>query len=169
MLSQTKMQLWYPKRSTEECSDNNMVTFQSRYEKNGEAKREKIQRDRGSSPTNSERSDGNEEVDVEFLSEDCSSRGGSCAVSDCDEEIERKRKKGEQYPRVSDFVDLDYWRKETICCGTIFRGIYDEVIVDPSFLRPCRDRIKQSKMQISKGNVDEVSRGNKLVCLSNMS
>ncbi|XP_068745073.1 SIN3-HDAC complex-associated factor-like isoform X2 [Montipora capricornis] len=34
------------------------------------------------------------------------------------------------------FIDLSTWRREEICCGTIFRGPYGEVLVDPKLLNP---------------------------------
>nr|CAI5868332.1 unnamed protein product [Callosobruchus analis] len=41
---------------------------------------------------------------------------------------------------ISDFVDLGYWRKELLCCGVIFRGLHNEVMIDPHFLKPCSNR-----------------------------
>ncbi|EFN82361.1 SIN3-HDAC complex-associated factor isoform X2 [Harpegnathos saltator] len=38
---------------------------------------------------------------------------------------------------INDFIDLSYFKREIICCGTIFKGPYGEVIVDPSLLKPC--------------------------------
>ncbi|XP_012279287.1 SIN3-HDAC complex-associated factor isoform X2 [Orussus abietinus] len=35
------------------------------------------------------------------------------------------------------FIDLSYFKREVICCGTIFKGPYGEVIVDPSLIKPC--------------------------------
>lgn len=34
------------------------------------------------------------------------------------------------------FIDLSMWRREEICCGTIFRGPCGEVLVDPKLLNP---------------------------------
>lgn len=34
------------------------------------------------------------------------------------------------------FIDLSMWRREEICCGTIFRGPHGEVLVDPKLLNP---------------------------------
>ncbi|XP_046735291.1 uncharacterized protein LOC124404870 [Diprion similis] len=38
---------------------------------------------------------------------------------------------------VSGFIDLTYFKREKICCGTIFKGPYGEVMVDPSLIKPC--------------------------------
>ncbi|XP_070165784.1 SIN3-HDAC complex-associated factor isoform X1 [Polyergus mexicanus] len=35
------------------------------------------------------------------------------------------------------FIDLSYYKREVICCGSIFRGANGEVIMYPSFLKPC--------------------------------
>jgi hypothetical protein len=39
--------------------------------------------------------------------------------------------------RVSDFIDLSFWKRKEICCGTIFVGPSGEAIVDPRLLRSC--------------------------------
>ncbi|XP_067012875.2 SIN3-HDAC complex-associated factor isoform X2 [Anabrus simplex] len=41
-------------------------------------------------------------------------------------------------PAISSFLDMSFWKREKVCCGTIFKGPYGEVIVDPRFLKPCR-------------------------------
>lgn len=96
------------------------------------------------SPALSDTSDGNEEINVEFLSEDDSSRIPTPGASDCEEEVEMKRKKADDV-EVSDFIDLNYWKRETVCCGTIFRGMYDEIIVDARFMKPCRNFVASRK------------------------
>jgi len=40
-------------------------------------------------------------------------------------------------PKVSDFIDLNIWKRKLVCCGTIFVGPYGEVMVDPRFLHKC--------------------------------
>ncbi|XP_049962379.1 SIN3-HDAC complex-associated factor [Schistocerca serialis cubense] len=40
-------------------------------------------------------------------------------------------------PTISSFLDMTFWKREKVCCGTIFKGPYGEVIVDPRFLKPC--------------------------------
>ncbi|KMQ87968.1 protein fam60a [Lasius niger] len=35
------------------------------------------------------------------------------------------------------FIDLSYYKREVICCGSIFKGANGEVIMYPSFLKPC--------------------------------
>merc|ERR1719422_2645544 len=43
----------------------------------------------------------------------------------------------ETEPIVSDFIDLNIWKRKKICCGTIFVGPFGEAIVDPRFLVRC--------------------------------
>ena len=42
-------------------------------------------------------------------------------------------------PKVSDFIDLNFWKKKTVCCGTIFVNPFGEAILDPRFLKPCNN------------------------------
>ncbi|XP_076348618.1 SIN3-HDAC complex-associated factor-like isoform X2 [Tachypleus tridentatus] len=35
------------------------------------------------------------------------------------------------------FLDMNFWRKEKICCGIIFKGPNNEVLIYPKLLRPC--------------------------------
>lgn len=39
--------------------------------------------------------------------------------------------------QISPFLDLTYWKKTKVCCGTIFKGLNGEVLVDPQLLKPC--------------------------------
>merc|ERR1712179_163511 len=39
---------------------------------------------------------------------------------------------------VSEFLDMNIWRRKKVCCGTIFMGPFGEVVIDPRFLNPCR-------------------------------
>ncbi|XP_074029724.1 SIN3-HDAC complex-associated factor isoform X2 [Leptinotarsa decemlineata] len=131
-----------------------------------ELKNSKAQKkfEKESSPQLSEKSEGNEEMElgeVDFLSEDLrsreSSRTASPGASDFEEVVERSRRfksqarHRDEISRVSDFVDTDYWKKETICCGVIFRGLYNEVMIDPSYIKPCSSRLASCKLQ-SNGN-----------------
>eukprot|EP00096_Caligus_rogercresseyi_P014628 TRINITY_DN7134_c0_g1_i2.p1 TRINITY_DN7134_c0_g1~~TRINITY_DN7134_c0_g1_i2.p1 ORF type:complete len:271 (+),score=76.13 TRINITY_DN7134_c0_g1_i2:219-1031(+) len=43
----------------------------------------------------------------------------------------------ENVTSVSDFLDMSIWKRQIVCCGTIFRGPYGEVVIDPRFLNPC--------------------------------
>jgi len=40
-------------------------------------------------------------------------------------------------PPVSSFVDLSFWKREKICCGTVFVAPNGALIVDPRFVKPC--------------------------------
>ncbi|XP_043256762.1 uncharacterized protein LOC122399831 isoform X1 [Colletes gigas] len=48
---------------------------------------------------------------------------------------------------VNGFIDLTYFKREIICCGTIFKGPYGEVIVDPSLIKPCIGCIARQQRQ----------------------
>ncbi|XP_031846754.1 uncharacterized protein LOC116433127 isoform X3 [Nomia melanderi] len=48
---------------------------------------------------------------------------------------------------VNGFIDLSYFKREIICCGTIFKGPYGEVIVDPSLIKPCIGCIARQQRQ----------------------
>nr|CAD7409547.1 unnamed protein product [Timema cristinae] len=50
---------------------------------------------------------------------------------------------------VSSFLDMNFWKREKVCCGTIFRGRYGEVLVDPRFLKPCQGCVVSK--QVDKG------------------
>lgn len=140
MLSQTKMQLWYPRSTSEE----KIKTYLASSHKKNEI------------VTNYENYCGIESdiSDKEYDKEDyCTSEGDfsnfssgiqSPQHSDCEENI-RKHGKRNSFDRrneqISDFIDLKYWKKENLCCGTIFRGIYGEIIIDPSLMKPCNRRL----------------------------
>ncbi|XP_012268553.2 SIN3-HDAC complex-associated factor [Athalia rosae] len=75
-----------------------------------------------------------------------SSRAGSPAGSDdgsagvkrlADDQGESGIKRRLPQLPVSGFIDMTYFKRETICCGTIFKGEYGEVIIDPSLIKPC--------------------------------
>ncbi|CAG9822337.1 unnamed protein product [Phaedon cochleariae] len=132
--------------------------------KEGEREREE---GRDGSPSPSDKSDGNAEgnddmIDLDLMmaaaeeerrhreGEGRSSRAGSPAgaASDPDDgsagagESKSRRYKAlarhrDDIARVSDFVDLHYWKRETVCCGTVFKGLYDEIMIDPRFIKPC--------------------------------
>lgn len=145
MLSQTKMQLWYPKKS-EESPNRTSAAFPNKYKQKTE-NRQNMNNEDDHSPALSDTSEGNEEINVEFLSEDDSSRVQTPSASDCEEEVEKKRKKVDDV-EVSDFIDMNYWKKETVCCGTIFRGVYDEILVDARFMKPCKNYFSSRKKKM---------------------
>ena len=43
------------------------------------------------------------------------------------------------HPKVSEFIDLNFWKKKSVCCGTIFVNPFGEAILDPRFLKPCNN------------------------------
>lgn len=50
--------------------------------------------------------------------------------------------------KVSSVLDSSIWRKEKICCGIIFRGLYNEVAIFPKLLRPCECRLRKNNRDI---------------------
>lgn len=58
-------------------------------------------------------------------------------VEESQENCQRKNKRKQSDPRISPFLDLSYWKKTEVCCGTIFKGLNGEVLVDPQLLHPC--------------------------------
>lgn len=143
-----------------------MTKFKSKNKKPSEryntcAKIEKIMKkkkriDRESSPALSDRSESKEDVElmeVDFMAEGGNSGGSSCTASpggsDCEDNgripVSRRHKaqakRRENLPEISGFVDLNFWKPEKVCCGTIFKGPNDEVLIDPRFLKPCAARL----------------------------
>ncbi|KAF7274310.1 hypothetical protein GWI33_013027 [Rhynchophorus ferrugineus] len=131
-------------------------------EKSCEKIKKKKHFEREYSPTLSDKSDPTEDMDIgdmDFLSEDVPNMSSSLNISpgasDNEDNVPQssrsRRRKGKSKRRsqrsesVSGFIDLDYWRKESLCCGTIFRGLNDEIMVDPSYLRPCPARLAMLK------------------------
>nr|XP_023025800.1 SIN3-HDAC complex-associated factor-like [Leptinotarsa decemlineata] len=106
-------------------------------------------------------------VDVDSLTDDSTSRYTSRTVSPVSkfagqdvEKFEGKITEKSLLERennilhISDFVDLSYWKEEKICCGTIYRGLYDEIMVDPRFVKACPDRM--SKLAKRNSNSQEL-------------
>lgn len=46
--------------------------------------------------------------------------------------------------QVSSFLDMTFWRREKICCGIIFKGPNNEVVISPKLLKPCSCRRSSS-------------------------
>lgn len=60
---------------------------------------------------------------------------------------------------VGGFVDTDYWTKESICCGIIFRGQNGEVLVDASRgcrLKPCSISLQKHRSTATSTIVEPV-------------
>lgn len=45
---------------------------------------------------------------------------------------------------VASVLDSSIWRREKICCGIIFRGLYNEIAIVPRLLKPCQCRSNAS-------------------------
>jgi hypothetical protein len=61
-----------------------------------------------------------------------------CNKSASPHRSEKGSKRRLSTPAISSFLDMSFWKREKVCCGTIFKGPYGAVIVDPRFLKPCR-------------------------------
>ncbi|XP_033101959.1 SIN3-HDAC complex-associated factor-like [Anneissia japonica] len=61
-------------------------------------------------------------------------------------------------PSVRDILDINCWRMEKICCGTIFKGPRGEVLVDPHLLKPCRCAIYKPTYStaVTRTNSDQI-------------
>lgn len=59
--------------------------------------------------------------------------------------------------RVSSMLDASIWRKEKICCGYIFKGLYNEIAIFPKLLKPCQCRRDGASFNeiIDKQEVDD--------------
>ncbi|XP_071831625.1 SIN3-HDAC complex-associated factor-like [Apostichopus japonicus] len=52
--------------------------------------------------------------------------------------VVRKRSFPPDVPKaLKSIVDTSYWKREKVCCGTIFKGMHGEVLIHPQLLRPC--------------------------------
>jgi hypothetical protein len=61
---------------------------------------------------------------------------------------------------ISSFLDMTFWRRETICCGVIFKGPNNEVVISPKLLKPCSCRKSSSSGSTPKtptGSTSDVS------------
>ena len=74
-------------------------------------------------------------------------------------------------PKVSDFIDLKFWKKKNVCCGIIFVNTFGEAILDPRFINPCKNHHQNKRTtfpkaltfeQIVKKELDEVHEAEKL-------
>lgn len=107
----------------------------------------------------SDKSDGTPDADMdiamdylEMATSGGSSRTNSPGGSDCEETVQvnkqsrrhksqAKRRVDSLLPMVSEFIDMDIWKKVKICCGTIFESPNGEFLVDSRFLKPCGARL----------------------------
>ncbi|XP_054159400.1 SIN3-HDAC complex-associated factor-like [Oppia nitens] len=47
---------------------------------------------------------------------------------------------------ITSFLDMSFWKKEKICCGIIFKGPDNEVLIYPKLLEPCYCRRRKSNL-----------------------
>ncbi|CAH0546544.1 unnamed protein product [Brassicogethes aeneus] len=141
-----------------------MTKFKSKNKKTGAETIEKIKKkkrfEREYSPAMSDKSDEDMDNVEDFLTEDVPSGPSSCTGSpggsDCEPEAavgeKSRRHKGlaKRFDnnRITDYVDFDYWKRETICCGTIYRGLNNEIMLDSRLFKPCNSRLEKCKRQM---------------------
>ncbi|KAJ8956483.1 hypothetical protein NQ314_006720, partial [Rhamnusium bicolor] len=107
--------------------------------------------DREYSPILSDKSDGTEDIDlaeVDFFSEDGtfaeSSRAASPVTSDCEDVVEKSRRhKG--LAKQKHFVVEPYTG-----------GLHNEIMIDPSVMKPCNNRIARCKLQLNNSKLQSV-------------
>lgn len=60
-------------------------------------------------------------------------------------------------PRISPFIDTNYWRREEICCGIIFRA-GNSIVIHPKLMRPCSCRQdKNTSSSVNGSGTDQSS------------
>ncbi|CAG2111141.1 unnamed protein product [Medioppia subpectinata] len=70
---------------------------------------------------------------------------------------------------ITSFLDMSFWKKEKICCGVIFKGPDNEVLIYPKLLEPCccRKRAVVIKPKLSavvnSGSSDSGSIGSSVI------
>lgn len=147
MLSQTKMQLWYPRTTSEE----NIKTYLNSARKKPNNRKWNVRKFSMESDISDIDFDCGQNCQSEEDRSVFSSRNQSPLLySDYDENYGKYKKQSSSTckgDKISDFIDPKYWKKENLCCGTIFRGVYGEIIIDPSLIKPCENRITQIKKE----------------------
>lgn len=66
---------------------------------------------------------------------------------------QKQQIRSDQSLNVFGFVDSDYWTKESICCGVVFRGQNGEVLVDVGRgcrLKPCSTSLQQRAQTLTQ-------------------
>jgi hypothetical protein len=127
------------------------------------------------SPEASDSSDMEEDIeeDIDDLEEELviqRKKGIDTSGNGCKQtkvETNNKRNKDCESPTnaaITSFLDMTFWKKEKICCGVIFKGPDNEVLIYPKLLEPCycrrnrSDRIEAKLSSIVKtGNSDNIS------------
>ncbi|XP_074597402.1 SIN3-HDAC complex-associated factor [Brevipalpus obovatus] len=56
--------------------------------------------------------------------------------------LTKRNKTANAVSKISSFLDMSFWRREKICCGIIFKGPDNEVLIYPKLLAPCSCRQK---------------------------
>lgn len=53
--------------------------------------------------------------------------------------------------KESTFLDMNYWKREEVCCGIIFRNkTNDMVLIDSKLFNPCACRKKKTEQEVNK-------------------
>ncbi|XP_044732808.1 SIN3-HDAC complex-associated factor [Chrysoperla carnea] len=58
---------------------------------------------------------------------------------------------------VSSFLDMSFWKREYVCCGTVFIGPTGELLVDPRFLKPCSSHRKGEQVNNETNETNSTS------------
>ncbi|EGI58586.1 PREDICTED: protein FAM60A [Acromyrmex echinatior] len=96
----------------------------------------KTETDREQSPSMSD------DLIEDYTLADSKASSRSESISDDDDDIGSNDKQldlvqDQDMNEDNDFLDLSYYKREIICCGSIFRGANGEIIMYPSSLKPC--------------------------------
>ncbi|KAJ8665188.1 hypothetical protein QAD02_006850 [Eretmocerus hayati] len=80
-----------------------------------------------------------------------SSRAGSPMDSD-DIEGEKRLDIDHDDLDVSSFIDLTYFKRKNVCCGVIFVGMMGEVLIEPTYFKPCVNCLARQQRERSIAN-----------------
>ncbi|EZA51075.1 SIN3-HDAC complex-associated factor [Ooceraea biroi] len=54
------------------------------------------------------------------------------------------------------FIDLSYYKREIICCGSIFKGAYGEIVIHASFFKPCTSCLSRRQLPTSSASASPI-------------
>ncbi|KAI9561821.1 hypothetical protein GHT06_012782 [Daphnia sinensis] len=55
--------------------------------------------------------------------------------------------------QMPSFLDPQLWHRETVCCGTIFRGPMNAIVIDTNNFRPCMARRSSREESVSSSSL----------------
>ncbi|KAJ6219606.1 hypothetical protein RDWZM_005418 [Blomia tropicalis] len=92
-----------------------------------------------------------------------SSNNGTDRNNNLNSDNKKRRMRGPEH--LFSFLDTTFWQKEKVCCGIIFKGPNNEVIICPKLLRPCPCRQQMfalARVSCSNNSVSRSSPTNSL-------